>query len=49
MPQYISQANELGLSIDDLTNGVLLFYQQGLDAVETETRLDAAGKMAAIS
>lgn len=49
MPQMIDNANELALSIDDLTNGMLLFYQQGLSTEETEIRLNAAGKMAAIS
>ena len=49
MPQMIDNANNLALSIDDLTNGMLLFYQQGLSTEETEIRLNAAGKMAAIS
>lgn len=49
MPEMIDNANKLALSIDDLTNGMLLFYQQGLNAEETEIRLNAAGKMAAIS
>lgn len=49
MPQMIDNANSLALSIDDLTNGMLLFYQQGLSTEETEIRLNAAGKMAAIS
>ena len=49
MPQMIDNANSLALSVDDLTNGMLLFYQQGLSAEETEIRLNAAGKMAAIS
>lgn len=49
MPQMIDNANELALSVDDLTNGMLLFYQQGLSTEETEIRLNAAGKMAAIS
>lgn len=49
MPSMIDNANSLALSIDDLTNGMLLFYQQGLNAEETEIRLNAAGKMAAIS
>ena len=49
MPQMIDNANKLALSIDDLTNGMLLFYQQGLSTEETEIRLNAAGKMAAIS
>ena len=49
IPQMIDNANELALSIDDLTNGMLLFYQQGLSTEETEIRLNAAGKMAAIS
>lgn len=49
MPSMIDNANKLALSIDDLTNGMLLFYQQGLNAEETEIRLNAAGKMAAIS
>lgn len=49
MPKMIDNANELALSIDDLTNGMLLFYQQGLSTEETEIRLNAAGKMAAIS
>ena len=49
MPQMIDNANKLALSVDDLTNGMLLFYQQGLSAEETEIRLNAAGKMAAIS
>lgn len=49
MPQMIDNANNLALSIDNLTNGMLLFYQQGLSTEETEIRLNAAGKMAAIS
>lgn len=49
MPSMIDNANELALSVDDLTNGMLLFYQQGLNAEDTEIRLEAAGKMAAIS
>lgn len=49
MPKMIDNANSLALSIDDLTNGMLLFYQQGLSTEETEIRLNAAGKMAAIS
>lgn len=49
MPQMIDNANSLALSVDDLTNGMLLFYQQGLSTEETEIRLNAAGKMAAIS
>lgn len=49
MPQMIDNANKLALSVDDLTNGMLLFYQQGLSTEETEIRLNAAGKMAAIS
>lgn len=49
MPQMIDNANSLALSIDDLTKGMLLFYQQGLSTEETEIRLNAAGKMAAIS
>lgn len=49
MPQMIDNANELALSVNDLTNGMLLFYQQGLSTEETEIRLNAAGKMAAIS
>lgn len=49
MPSMIDDANKLALSIGDLTNGMLLFYQQGLSTEETETRLNAAGKMAAIS
>lgn len=49
MPQMIDNANNLALSIDDLTNGMLLFYQQGLSTEETEIRLNAASKMAAIS
>lgn len=49
MPQMIDNANNLALSIDDLTNGMLLFYQQGLSTEETEIRLNAAGKIAAIS
>lgn len=49
MPSMIDDANKLALSIGDLTNGMLLFYQQGLSTEETEIRLNAAGKMAAIS
>lgn len=49
MPSMIDNANELALTVEDLTNGMLLFYQQGLTAAETEVRLEAAGKMAAIS
>lgn len=49
MPSMIDNANELALTVEDLTNGMLLFYQQGLNAAETEIRLEAAGKMAAIS
>lgn len=49
MPSMIDNANKLALTVDDLTNGMLLFYQQGLSAADTEIRLEAAGKMAAIS
>ena len=49
IPSMIDNANELALTVEDLTNGMLLFYQQGLSAAETEVRLEAAGKMAAIS
>ena len=49
IPSMIDNANELALTVEDLTNGMLLFYQQGLNAAETEVRLEAAGKMAAIS
>lgn len=49
MPSMIDNADRLALSVEDLTNGMLLFYQQGLDTAEMEIRLDAAGKMATIS
>ena len=49
MPSMIDNANKLALSINDLTDGMLTLYQQGLNTVEVETRLDAAGKLAAIS
>lgn len=49
MPSMIDNADRLALSVNDLTNGMLLFYQQGLDTAEMEIRLDAAGKMATIS
>ena len=49
MPNMIDNANNLALSINDLTDGMLTLYQQGLNTVEVETRLDAAGKLAAIS
>lgn len=49
MPSMIDNANALALSIDDLTSGMLTLYQQGLNTVEVETRLEAAGKLAAIS
>lgn len=49
MPSMIDNANKLALSIGDLTDGMLTLYQQGLNTVEVETRLEAAGKLAAIS
>lgn len=49
MPSMIDNANKLALSINDLTDGMLTLYQQGLNTAEVETRLDAAGKLAAIS